>query len=492
MESGALLASARRWWYLIAIGALIAALAGAVAFSQSEARYRAEADLLVGPVNAPVDTLRASSLLTQSYAEIAVSTTFLLDVRDRANLSLGADDLQEQITTTANDNTRVLNILVDSDTPATAALIANSVADELIVVSGERDDREAGRIRLLTEAVAPSEAVPRPVALMTLLSAVAGGVVMAVLAVLIDYLPWRRSVVIGPAPSSGHWLQGRVLALVPGRTRRTKRVGVDYKEAAARVLIATRPRGLSSTAIVPVGGATGAAAELAATMAVDLTRSARSSVVCDLTVGTDMLAALGARPDLREAGQSTVAGHPVTTYVYLGHKLGVVQPLDDSVVGRAVVRQFAEQMTSAGTPGLDGLVVFCPAVTDDTVVADVVNDVQATVVVCSEEEPDLTLLNETVGLLEAAGANIVGVVLQAKGAVEKSTFGAIGFRSFSGQSSDGVASAMSGRSLGAAGNGNGERETFDDPGRSRETLTVDLSTVGRGQPDRASGLRERR
>ena len=78
MELSGYLAVAKRWWWTLLVATWVAAISGYVVASSIPPTYEAETQLLVGPYNTDVDTLRAAGNLVQTYADL-VTTTPLLD-----------------------------------------------------------------------------------------------------------------------------------------------------------------------------------------------------------------------------------------------------------------------------------------------------------------------------------------------------------------------------------------------------------------------------
>ena len=71
------------------------------------ADLESSARLLVGPINSDTNTLRASSQLVQTYAELATSWNLLeATVKEMGLEPEAADDLGAAVRTIANDTTR--------------------------------------------------------------------------------------------------------------------------------------------------------------------------------------------------------------------------------------------------------------------------------------------------------------------------------------------------------------------------------------------------
>ena len=77
VELSGYLAILRRWWWTLLVAAWVAGLMGYVFAGRIEPTYESSARLLVGPINSDTNTLRASSQLVQTYAELATSQGLL-------------------------------------------------------------------------------------------------------------------------------------------------------------------------------------------------------------------------------------------------------------------------------------------------------------------------------------------------------------------------------------------------------------------------------
>ena len=69
MDLSGYLAVAKRWWWTLIVAAWIAGLTGYLVATTIQPTYEAQVKVLVGPLNTDTDTLRASGLLVQTYAQ---------------------------------------------------------------------------------------------------------------------------------------------------------------------------------------------------------------------------------------------------------------------------------------------------------------------------------------------------------------------------------------------------------------------------------------
>lgn len=188
---------ARRWWPMILV-ALVAG--GFIGYMFAESRtpvYQAGADVLVGPLSADSNVLRAAGQTAQTYAELA-SASSTLDTVEVALADVRVGDAT--VTATASDVTRILKIRVRADDPDLVAGVANAIAAELgrvateevadAQLAGDTTDpnvSRVGEIRLLEAATVPSEPISPNVQLITALGALAMMVAAAVAVVAYEY-----------------------------------------------------------------------------------------------------------------------------------------------------------------------------------------------------------------------------------------------------------------------------------------------------------------
>jgi succinoglycan biosynthesis transport protein ExoP len=179
------LAVARRWWWTLLVATWVAAMAGLLVASRITPTYEAQAQLLVGPINTDSDTLRASGLLVQTYAQLAISSQVLKSTAQE----VGADPLKlgQAVRATANDTTRILTIRAQDADPAKAAQIANTMSDELIQVTTGATNRPEGQLEVIGSAVAPTTPIAPQVSLIVLLAMAAGLIGGLVLVIVVEY-----------------------------------------------------------------------------------------------------------------------------------------------------------------------------------------------------------------------------------------------------------------------------------------------------------------
>src|SRR4029450_8343366 len=120
----------RRAW-IVVLATAGAALAAHVVVADHPRVHEAKAVLLVGPLKAGIDTLRASGPLAETYAELARSRPVLAATDRRLHERVAASS----ITMSANQTTRLLTVEARDADAARAARIANAHAETLVALA---------------------------------------------------------------------------------------------------------------------------------------------------------------------------------------------------------------------------------------------------------------------------------------------------------------------------------------------------------------------
>jgi capsular polysaccharide biosynthesis protein len=177
----------RHWWWLVVLLVALSALVGYLGASRVQPTYESRVRVLVGPVEADLDTIRASSGLVQTYAGLVTADA----ITEAASARLGVEDIGDAVTSfgaTANDVTRVLTVRVAAADPETAANTANALAAELALIT-LTSDLDTGEVRILEAADPGSATTDSQTTLLTGLAAMVGLVAAIALALVFD----RRS-----------------------------------------------------------------------------------------------------------------------------------------------------------------------------------------------------------------------------------------------------------------------------------------------------------
>src|SRR5215218_1030611 len=145
----------RRWWWMLAVGALAAGVIANVVASRMQPTYVAQARLLVGPINGDKDTLLASGQLARTYGELATSRPVLESVITSSGAPTSVRRLAEDVKTTSNDVNRIVTVSVEDPAPATAAALANAIATRLREISTATSSKDAAALAgLIAGAIA--------------------------------------------------------------------------------------------------------------------------------------------------------------------------------------------------------------------------------------------------------------------------------------------------------------------------------------------------
>lgn len=281
-EAGGFLPVIRRWWWLLLAALLLAGAAGWVVADRSTPMYTTEAELLVGPINADIETLRASGLLAQTYAELATKRP----IRDAVKRNLGLEHLGGTVRTRADDITRLISIRVTHPDRELGAAIANDIAAELIRLSrsgsGPRvpptaSVADAGRLRVVDAARPSGRAVTASATTIVPLAALAGLLAALGLAVLID----RSRDRIGGSADLERAAEAPFLGSVQqphGRPLTVERAPQSRSVRQLSLVAAKLALGGGSRSLVVTAPAGGGAARVAAELAAAISRSGGARV----------------------------------------------------------------------------------------------------------------------------------------------------------------------------------------------------------------------
>jgi uncharacterized protein involved in exopolysaccharide biosynthesis len=215
MTGPGLLPVVRRWWWLLLAGALLGGTAAWVVASSATKTYEAEAKLLVGPVSGDYPTLQAAGALGRTYAELAHSRRVVAAAARAAHVKLTSRQLEDNVSATSNDVTRIVDLRARHEDPQAAARLAGAVARQLIhlranapvedvdpvdaimrdanlATLGRRDltrvrkavlhalgSSNAGDIEIIEAPLAPRSAASPRVGLLVMLGALAGLIICA-------------------------------------------------------------------------------------------------------------------------------------------------------------------------------------------------------------------------------------------------------------------------------------------------------------------------
>jgi non-specific protein-tyrosine kinase len=136
-----------RWWWLIVLSTGIAAVASYLASSQQPKIYQTSTTLLVGQVTQKTDVsgqdFYITEQLAESYAQIAVRQPVLQATIDSLGLDMGWQGLRGKVYVQSIPRTQLLLIAVSDTIPERAPLIADEIANQLILQSPRSPQNQA-------------------------------------------------------------------------------------------------------------------------------------------------------------------------------------------------------------------------------------------------------------------------------------------------------------------------------------------------------------
>jgi Mrp family chromosome partitioning ATPase/capsular polysaccharide biosynthesis protein len=328
----ALLPVIRRWWLALVLGTCVAGLAGYLAASSAQKTWEAQTDMLVGPVNTDV-ALEASGVLARTYADLAISRPALESALRRTNVDMSLKELEDSVSTTSNQITRLISIHVRSHDPEDAAALANALAARQIRLSNRNpadstaaidaftvrpelstlspdlkqkvvDAAEtvfgtatAGKLTLVERASVPTDAAAPVIPLLTLLATLGGLLVSGIVVLVLEGRDRRRLDERALADLEPNFL-GAVDAplqkpsekVAPVESTPDSAEANEYRLLAARLEL-SGPRGLGNLLVVDSGDGS-LAAVVALNLAAAAAQGGRRVLVADVNAGEHGLSRL--------------------------------------------------------------------------------------------------------------------------------------------------------------------------------------------------------
>jgi succinoglycan biosynthesis transport protein ExoP len=420
LELSGYLATARRWWWTLLVATWIAGLAGYLVATRIPPTYESRAQILVGPYEGDLNTLRASGQLALTYADLVTTTIRIEAAIDQVGTDLTANELRAATRVTANDTTRILTIRVQNGNATTAAELANALAGQLTALVSAGTGRPEGQLLTVEYAAAPTIPVAPQVSLIAILTALAGFLGALVVVVMVEYIGATvrsRDDVnrLVPVPFLGQ-IEGQ-RSTRPGRglvveRLPASRMASSYRIVATKVVFADTEEPVRSLLVVGAQSGDGTG-ETAVNLAAALATSGRRTVLVD---GDDIdgeatsLLGLEDRPGLAEV----IRGQAELSSVVMAHGLDLhvvpvgqnsLEFLDDGAVRRLIDRLLTDHdlVIVAGPPTLGSAEALVYARATD-----------ASVVVVRRDQTKRDALAHAVESLTLVGATVLGVVLDAR------------------------------------------------------------------------------
>jgi receptor protein-tyrosine kinase len=326
----------KRSWYILLIAAVLGAGIARYAAQNSTPTYEAQAQLLVGPINATSDILRASGKLVLTYAELVQSETTLAAIRSK--LKIDATDVISA-TASGSEITRLLNITVLSSNAANPDKVANQIASEIATIAASEnstnDVRPEGLITVIEPATSAPPALSPKVKLITVLGGLAGIIGATALLLAAEQLSRRiRSAtelaevagvpvlaVLGPQRPKATGITAEARLVVSGISN--SKTAISFQTAAANLSILQYLNAPLRTIVITGTSSTIGTGDIAANIAANLVDLGARVVLADADPsGGEIAALLGL--NTTPAGE---ASQPTSVPLRGDRQLLVVTPL---------------------------------------------------------------------------------------------------------------------------------------------------------------------
>ena len=491
VELSGYLAILRRWWWTLLVAAWVAGLMGYVIAGRIEPTYESSARLLVGPINSDTNTLRASSQLVQTYAELAASHTLLEDTVVEMGLDpAAADDLEGAVRTIANDTTRILTIQVEGPSAALTTQAANTIAAQLIETTSRGGTAQAeGQLTVLDFAREPLAPVAPQVSLIVLMSIAAGLLGAVVLVLLVEYLADRIQDRDELGRATGKRVIGEVRAGAPAATATRPSdassltpthdyaplvAGLTFGEAAdgRRDLVVAMadegPHGSDLTA-----GLAAAAAEWRPVVLIDADPNGRLSWLLGVSGMPGLHDPLGYRESLKD--RIVQGSIPNTRILPAGTNPGATNPSPEEA------RELLESVTGTG----DVVIIDAGTLPNSSTAMVWAGVVGSTVLVVRRGSTRRSMVRQAAAMLDMVHGTLVGSILILPGRRRRSKSPSSNARTTTGPTPDGRAPDPV-----EPGSSTAIRTAMARP---RESTRDEPGPAWRGEsPDRSSGGPARR
>jgi capsular polysaccharide biosynthesis protein len=405
--SGGFLPVIVRWWWTLLAGTLLAGGVSYLAASTVTPTYEAKAKVLVGPVNADVNTIQAATSLAQTYAELVVDGAPIETVSDEFGRSLGG-----AVRANADVNTRVVTIRVRYRDQSLVADVANALSRELTELA-ETEGSPEGQVTVVEPAERPSRAYSPRVALVVPVAMMAGLLLSLAVVLLLEYLAdsfrGTRDLAGVPGAVSLGSVDGSrpIVADDAGPTERLLAVKVAYGGGNG-----SHPGGRS---VLVAGVNRGDDGEVAANTALVASALGRRVVLLDAAwppTGATRRFRLESEPGLTDvlAGRTDVGEAVARCRVQLSRRFAVV-PVGGTLPPATVEPEVAEEAVRRLAADADLVVVTSGTLADDAASLVWARAVDSVVVVARPEHTNRQDLTEALAGIPLVGGSVLGTVL---------------------------------------------------------------------------------
>jgi polysaccharide biosynthesis transport protein len=307
VETSNILSVVRHWGWALVLAAILAGLSGHLAASALPVSHESRVRLLVGPVTATSDEIRAAGDLARTYGELVTSEALIEGVLADLDLPYSINELRSALRPTADSNTRTLIVRVRDLDPDRAAVIADAMGEQLIQLT--EGGAPAGQIQVIDRA-GPGVPIGVSTTLIVALAGFAGLAGALILVILLENLrqtvrsaeelaevtsvDYLGAVTMASRPTAP---RGLVLETHPESSRAS-----EYRMLATKTELIAGRDNIRSLLVLGVGGAQGSG-ELAANLAKGLSERRHSVTLLDANDETrevTELLGLGGRPGLTE------------------------------------------------------------------------------------------------------------------------------------------------------------------------------------------------
>ena len=405
-QSGGVLPVIVRWWWTLLAGTLLAAGVSYVAASTVTPTYEARAKVLVGPVNADVNTLQAATSLAQTYAELVQDGAPIETVSDEFGRSLGG-----AVRANADVSTRVVTIRVRYRDQDLVAEVANALSRELTELADAEGSPE-GVVAVVEPAERPSKAFSPQLGLVVPVAMMAGLLLSLAVVLLLEYL-------------ADSFRGARDLATVPGavslgsvdgsRPVAADDAGPAERLLAVKVAYAGSNGSHGGRSVLVAGVNKGDGGELPGNIALAASALGRRVVLLDASwppAGPTRRFRLESEPGLTDvlATQTDVPGVIERCRVVLAPRVAVV-PVGGSLPPATIEPEVAEAVVRRLGANVDLVVVAGGTLADDAASLVWARAVDTVVVVARPEHTTRQDLHDALAGIPLVGGTVLGTVL---------------------------------------------------------------------------------
>jgi capsular polysaccharide biosynthesis protein/Mrp family chromosome partitioning ATPase len=152
---------AKRWYWLLLGGSLLAAAAAWGVSQFLPKMYESQALVLVGSAltaaNADTSQMDASRQLAQTYADVATTRPILQQVLDDTQAPGSVDTLRDDISVVPESDSPILTIKVTRANPGEAAAIANSMVANVLALSPQEGADQQSNLAFIRRQLATTQ-----------------------------------------------------------------------------------------------------------------------------------------------------------------------------------------------------------------------------------------------------------------------------------------------------------------------------------------------